>query len=1683
MQNCTQKHLKKNRLKASSTEPCRGAISILKSFPNLQINTISKLNHFQINTSLIITFFLALNSVGWGQTADQYTLSTTTGQAAYSPAPSSWTTYTASSSDCDDGWISPTNIGFTFNFEGTSYTQFSYNFNGALKFGGTGIGTATSGLTGNGPIIAAGFNDISAGYVTGSIGYIRHGISGSSPNRVLVVDFFIRNNLNCTSARNTQFQMRLYETTNVIDIVFISTSASNPSLCWSSATTTIGLGGSNSTKYLSISSSAHTASNSSITITPAWPGNGRKYTFTPPAACSALTTAQTSTPSNQTICSGGNPSSFDPGAASGGSGGTISYQWQSATTNSDVSFSDIASATAQAYDPSTLTQTTYYRRKAKRCSGSWEVTSTVFTVTVNADPSISSQPAAGTICVGGTFSPSLNATGGVSGLTYQWQYATSSGGTFNNVSNGTPTNSTYTNQTTNSMSVTGNIANGSGHWYRCLVSDAGNGCTQVTSSAVQLTIVADPGSTNPSVVNQCVGGNTQMTVTGSGGTPSLNYQWYSNSSNSNSGGTLISSATSNSYTPPSSSAGTTYYYCSVSASGSGCTNATSNAAAAIISADPTAPSATKSPNTSSVCVGETLTLTSPTYGAQAGQSCGFEYRHSTNNGTDWANWSNTVSSFSAVVGTNLIEIRVKGGCSSGCEASNSTQYSWTVNALPAAPSANNGSRCGTGMVAISATPGTGETIDWYGASSGGSILTTGTPNPAQGTTSFTTPSISTAVTYYAEARNSTTNCVSSTRTAVTASINTAAYRSAATGNWSDATKWEVSCDGTNWSIANVAPGSGDGAISISNGHNITVAASTTIDELTIDAGATITVNASQTLTIANGSGDDLTVNGSLIINGSVSNSGAIKLNSGGLYNHANGTSIPNGITFASGSTLDISGSATCTNIHSYAIRPHHLTWSSSGAMPTGTTSSGDALTLCSGDFTLSNGSFLANNNGSGSNYSTVSIGGNLNLSSSGILRVIHNSNGSNSQGVGQINITGNFNMTGGTFDFSNSSNATTGAKLNISGNFTHTSGSITATTQPSTTQINLTGTSGTQIIESTGQSCSLTINVAGSNAQCVVAASKTFIQSANTTFIVADGTSTPDLLINGTFIRTGTSLTTTGTMSVASGGTYQHNCNGHALPSATWDAASTCNITGTSSITPTNFGQTFGNLTVNCSGTTTTDANSTVAGNLTITGGALSVGNNFTLGITGNSSITGTLTLGGSGVKTFTGNSTINSSGTLNVSGSGAYSIAGNFTNNGTFSPGTAILSLNGGGAQTLDGSSTLSFSNVTINKSAGTLTASKDLSISGTLTLTSGILDMNSKTLTIGTSSANGTISGGSATSYVIAVTDGTNTSKLIHRVNSSSNTQYVFPIGTTTKYTPVQLNLKGGTLSNAHIEVYTKNGMVTGMNSGLSCHLNRSWFVEPTGITSPSYDIQLSFASGDFSGDAGFDLNPIKLSGGVWYKPSGSLLQNGTTQGTTQSTTYSNGSNPSLGSGTVFWNGLSSFSEFGGGGGGQALPVELLSFNANCNNEGFVDLTWQTASEYNSSNFDLERSRNGSEWQVIQTIPAAGNSNELITYQAVDHAHSEIQYYRLNQVDIDGTNKYYDPISLNCDDSDKEVIQTYPNPSHEGFSVLINNTKNTGEGKISIVDATGAIISEKSITIPESWQKLSVILLWLSH
>lgn len=108
--------------------------------------------------------------------------------------------------------------------------------------------------------------------------------------------------------------------------------------------------------------------------------------------------------------------------------------------------------------------------------------------------------------------------------------------------------------------------------------------------------------------------------------------------------------------------------------------------------------------------------------------------------------------------------------------------------------------------------------------------------------------------------------------------------------------------------------------------------------------------------------------------------------------------------------------------------------------------------------------------------------------------------------------------------------------------------------------------------------------------------------------------------------------------------------------------------------------------------------------------------------------------------------------------------------------------------------------------------------------------------------------------------------------------------------------------------------------------------------------------------------------------------------------------------------------------------LPVELLSFDAEPEEPG-ARLHWSTASEQNSSQFLVQRSADLLDWNVVATVPAAGTSNSVLDYRAYDPTpRTSVIYYRLEQVDQDGSVHHSAVVSLSPDASSEVVL--WPNP-----------------------------------------------------
>jgi len=171
---------------------------------------------------LLTLMLLTLGLSGFAQSLSDYIM--TTGTDA-----TKWQTLTTTtnliSGTGDSKATAVTDIGFTFNFAGTDYTQFSVNSDGNLRFGSTVTGTgnystpfsASNAILNNPKINMLGCD----GYITDS-GHVYHQVLGTAPNRVCVIEIFTSTYSSTSRNSLLRWQVQLFETTNEIQIVYPS---------------------------------------------------------------------------------------------------------------------------------------------------------------------------------------------------------------------------------------------------------------------------------------------------------------------------------------------------------------------------------------------------------------------------------------------------------------------------------------------------------------------------------------------------------------------------------------------------------------------------------------------------------------------------------------------------------------------------------------------------------------------------------------------------------------------------------------------------------------------------------------------------------------------------------------------------------------------------------------------------------------------------------------------------------------------------------------------------------------------------------------------------------------------------------------------------------------------------------------------------------------------------------------------------------------------------------------------------------------------------------------------------------------------------------------------------------------------------------------------------------------------
>ncbi len=335
------------------------------------------------------------------------------------------------------------------------------------------------------------------------------------------------------------------------------------------------------------------------------------------------------------------------------------------------------------------------------------------------------------------------------------------------------------------------------------------------------------------------------------------------------------------------------------------------------------------------------------------------------------------------------------------------------------------------------------------------------------------------------------------------------------------------------------------------------------------------------------------------------------------------------------------------------------------------------------------------------------------------------------------------------------------------------------------------------------------------------------------------------------------------------------------------------------------------------------------------------------------------------------------------------------------------------------------------IRKSNANLILNGDLEIDDSVIFNSqgsGSIILNTSDLILDHTAA---FVGASAQEYV--ETNGT--SFLIKEMNSAGS--FTFPVGNGQGRTKLETDVSGSSFVNAKLKVRVSNTADPNLPIGVNDFLNRYWTVDAENIGTYENDVTGTYLPSDVAGQE-MNINGASYSSSAW-----SFL------------------NASRGSNSVLATLTANSSTFTGRELAVPLPVELSNFVADKSSSNSVQLSWNVASEFNTSHYTIERSTDASNWGAIGKVKAVGFTNESTNYAYNDEeipqvvASNNLLYYRLQIVDHDGFSEYSTVEAVSFTD-DEVFFKVFPNPTKSTFSLATASPPD----EILVFNAVGKLV-----------------------
>ncbi|MBT1710424.1 hypothetical protein KK062_19425 [Fulvivirgaceae bacterium PWU5] len=572
------------------------------------------------------------------------------------------------------------------------------------------------------------------------------------------------------------------------------------------------------------------------------------------------------------------------------------------------------------------------------------------------------------------------------------------------------------------------------------------------------------------------------------------------------------------------------------------------------------------------------------------------------------------------------------------------------------------------------------------------------------------------------------------------------------------------------------------------------------------------------------------------------------------------------------------------------------------------------------------------------------------------------------------------------------------------------------------------------------------------------------------------------LMVAGTFSRTGGTLSLTSHLTINSGSTFMYTPSLNIPGNVSINNGATVTASNAGgSITLTNSSKL---LLTTAPSATISPSNISIGGGseLVYSGGTLNYNNPLTIGSNAKLTVSSgnfkpqSLTIDAGNVTVSGGNLAVtnaitfqNNNATLNFNSSGVLS-AGSVSM--TTSGGNKSLNLTAGTMVVTNGVDIQAGS--TINTSAGTTSSASSLTVgdnasailnnSGTFTV-NGNVSTNGKINNNGNMHITGSLNGGTSGNSIF-----TNNGKLnVNSVSMTSSARF-------------QVNPGATTFVDTNFTVNATQNLVIGTNANPPPYADmviRGNLVSTNGgdvlVERNARVAIFGGMTGEGSGDTQLTINPggeVYIDKSITFNGGGDKITNNNPSTPNNYGLYVDGTITNTGGGAQTTSNYGDknfmessnkpFFDWVSGLPNSPLPVVLTYFRFGAIKPGQIPLQWATTLEKNFDHFEVERAAEALNFTTIATVAGEGNEHKGGVYTFVDNAPlGGWNYYRLKQVDLDGTVVYSDVIRTRETESSSSNVSLYPNPvRYQQVVTLSLQDRVTTPAMLTFIDGAGRVL-----------------------